>query len=130
MKEEPKTLPGQPADHEGPVFREPWEASAFAIVVKLSEAGYFTWPEWVECLSKEIAASEVRHHHEHDHARIHDHEEQAETTYYHRWFAALERMLAERNILALSILDARHHHLKDNPVPHDHVARREPICVA
>ena len=30
-------------------FAEPWEAKAFAIVVKLAEAGHFTWREWVEC---------------------------------------------------------------------------------
>lgn len=126
MEEELKTLPGQPVDHEGPVFREPWEASAFAMVVRLSEAGYFTWPEWVKCLSEEVAASEVRH----DHAHVHDREDEAGIEYYHQWFAALEKMLVKKKLLDLPVLDARHHHLKDNPVPHAHVARREPVCVA
>ena len=45
-----KALPfGSDADI---AFAEPWEAKAFAIVVKLAEAGHFTWPEWVECFSK------------------------------------------------------------------------------
>ena len=39
-----------PRDDEGPVFNEPWEASAFALAVRLSEEGHFTWPEWVAVL--------------------------------------------------------------------------------
>jgi hypothetical protein len=38
-------------------FAEPWEAKAFAIVVKLAEAGHFTWREWVECFAREVAAA-------------------------------------------------------------------------
>ena len=45
----------QPRDSEGPVFREPWEASAFAMVVKLHEGGHFDWSEWVKTLSQELA---------------------------------------------------------------------------
>ncbi|MGH6819857.1 MAG: nitrile hydratase accessory protein, partial [Methylocella sp.] len=40
---------------DDPVFREPWEAQAFAMAVKLSEAGHFTWKEWAEALGAEIA---------------------------------------------------------------------------
>jgi nitrile hydratase accessory protein len=36
-------------------FAEPWEAKAFAIVVSLNQAGHFTWSEWVECFSREVA---------------------------------------------------------------------------
>src|SRR5579862_2170062 len=38
-------LPRLPRDTGGPVFTEPWEAQAFALAVKLSEEGYFTWKE-------------------------------------------------------------------------------------
>lgn len=119
MKKEPKMLPGQPADHKGPVFREPWEASAFAIVVKLSETGCFTWPEWVECLSKEIAEAEARHGH--------DHEDETGIKYYYQWFAALEKVLVEKKLLDLPVLDARHRHFRDNPVPHAHVGHKDPL---
>jgi hypothetical protein len=34
-----KAPPGQPRDHEGPVFKEPWEAQAFALTLELHEAG-------------------------------------------------------------------------------------------
>jgi len=43
-------LPADLRDAEGPAFREPWEARAFAMVIKLHEAGLFTWPEWAETL--------------------------------------------------------------------------------
>ena len=43
-------LPGLPRDDDGPVFREPWEAQAFALAVALHERGVFTWPEWAQAL--------------------------------------------------------------------------------
>jgi len=52
-----RLLPGQPAENAEPVFREPWDAQAFALAVKLCEAGHFTWSEWAEALGAEIAAA-------------------------------------------------------------------------
>ncbi len=50
-----------PAEDGGDVkFAEPWEARAFAIIVKLADAGHFTWSEWVECFSKEVAAASAQ----------------------------------------------------------------------
>lgn len=71
-------LPGQPQHDGEPVFREPWEAHAFAMAVQLHERGLFTWPEWAAALSEEIGAGRG------------DGE-----TYYHAWLAALERLVAE-----------------------------------
>ena len=45
-----------PRDEGGPVFNEPWEAQAFALAVKLSEQGYFTWKEWAAALAEELKA--------------------------------------------------------------------------
>ena len=39
-------VPGIPRDADGPVFREPWEAQAFAMALVLHERGLFTWSEW------------------------------------------------------------------------------------
>ena len=39
-----------------PVFREPWEAHAFAMAVSLHQRGLFTWPEWAEALARQIGA--------------------------------------------------------------------------
>ncbi|HYM25496.1 MAG TPA: nitrile hydratase accessory protein, partial [Vicinamibacterales bacterium] len=50
-------LPPLPRDSEGPVFAEPWQAQAFALAVKLSDAGYFTWKEWAAALAAELAAA-------------------------------------------------------------------------
>ena len=39
-------LPPLPRDEGGPVFAEPWQAQAFALAVRLSAQGHFTWKEW------------------------------------------------------------------------------------
>ena len=51
-------LPAIPRDDDGPVFRAPWEAQAFAMAVMLHERGHFTWKEWAARLADEIAALE------------------------------------------------------------------------
>lgn len=73
-------LPGLPCNAEGPVFRAPWEAQAFAMAVALHQKGLFTWPEWVEALSAEIRAAQQ--------AGVPDTGE----TYYRHWLAALEKL--------------------------------------
>ena len=47
-------LPALPRDAGGPVFAEPWQAQAFALAVKLSEQGHFTWKEWAAALAGEL----------------------------------------------------------------------------
>ena len=73
---------------EDPVFRAPWEAQAFAMAVKLHEAGHFTWREWAERLAAEIAAARDRG--EHDDG----------TRYYHDWLATLEKLVAEKGLVS------------------------------
>ena len=99
------------------------------MAVKLSEAGHFTWSEWADFLAEEIRKAEAHDHHEDDHSHDDDHNRDG-SSYYHYWFAALEKLLASKNILGSDFVDTRHKYLKDNPVPHDHVARRDPVCVA
>jgi nitrile hydratase accessory protein len=62
-----------------PVFTEPWEAQAFALVVALHERGAFSWPEWSSALAAEIARD-------------------PRESYYHQWLAALEGLLAEKGV--------------------------------
>ncbi len=45
-------VPSIPCDAEGPVFREPWEAQAFAMALALHERGLFTWNEWAATLAR------------------------------------------------------------------------------
>ena len=47
-------LPELLRDKDGPVFREPWEAQVFAMVVSLHERGVFTWNEWAQALGKQL----------------------------------------------------------------------------
>ena len=54
------TLPRLPRDEEGPVFAEPWQAQAFALAVKLSELGHFTWNDWASALADEVKAAAAR----------------------------------------------------------------------
>lgn len=80
---------------EGPTFREPWEAQAFALAVSLAEAGCFTWPEWTEVLSHEIRAAQERGDRDSGH------------TYYQHWLSALERICAEKRLAGYEALRAR-----------------------
>jgi nitrile hydratase accessory protein len=92
---DPATLPAIPRDGEGPVFRAPWEAQAFAMAVMLHERGHFTWTEWATRLADEIAAARGRG--ERDDGR----------RYYHHWLAALEKLLADKRIVLADELRAR-----------------------
>ena len=41
-----EALPGIPRDENGPVFRAPWEAHAFAMLLALYQKGLFAWSYW------------------------------------------------------------------------------------
>lgn len=88
-------LPFQPQDAEGPVFREPWEAQAFALALSLHEKGVFTWTEWAAALSDEIKAAQAT-----GDADVGD-------TYYHHWLRALERLAAEKATVTPEELEDR-----------------------
>ena len=51
-------VPALPCDAEGPVFREPWEAQAFALAIDAHARGLFSWPEWAAELSAQIKAAQ------------------------------------------------------------------------
>ena len=69
-----------------PVFAEPWEAQAFALAVRLSEQGHFTWKEWAAALAAELKAAKDRG------------EPDDGSRYYHYWLAALERLVAAKGL--------------------------------
>jgi nitrile hydratase accessory protein len=95
-REAASSLPGLPRDADGPVFREPWEAQAFALAVALHGRGLFGWDEWAALLGEEIKAAQ----------RAGDPDTGA--TYYHHWLAALERMVSRKGIADGAAL-ARYH---------------------
>ena len=88
-------LPKLPRDAGGPVFAEPWQAQAFALAVKLSEQGHFTWKEWASALADEIKAAANRG------------EPDDGSRYYHNWLSALERLVTEKGLTNASALLAR-----------------------
>jgi nitrile hydratase accessory protein len=100
-------VPGIPRDAEGPVFREPWEAQAFAMALTLHARGLFTWSEWAATLAAEIRRAQAAG------------DPDTGDTYYRHWLAALERLVAEKGIAGAEML-ARYH------AAWDHAADRTP----
>ena len=88
-------LPRIPIDRDGPVFREPWEAQAFAVAIKLHESGLFTWVEWAESLSAEIAAAQKAG------------DPDLGDTYYQHWLKALETLVLAKTTLTAERLADR-----------------------
>lgn len=88
-------LPRLPRDDGGPVFAEPWQAQAFALAVKLSSEGHFTWKEWSAALADELKAAANRG------------EPDDGSRYYHYWLAALERLVAAKGLADPPALLAR-----------------------
>ena len=86
-----------PRDIHGPVFEEPWQAQAFALAVRLSEQGYFTWKEWAAALAAELKAAADRG------------QPDDGSHYYHHWLAALERLVTEKGLTDPAALLARKH---------------------
>lgn len=91
----PLRLPEQPIEGGEPVFREPWEAHAFALAVSLHRQGLFTWPEWADALAAQITLAQSR-----GDADLGD-------TYYRHWLAALELLVAAKGVSTADEL-ARH----------------------
>lgn len=69
-----------------PVFAEPWQARAFALTLKLSEQGYFTWHEWTTALARELKAVA-------DRGEVDD-----GSRYYNHWLKALEMLIVTKGL--------------------------------
>jgi nitrile hydratase accessory protein len=102
-----EAVPSIPCDAEGPVFREPWEAQAFAMTLALHQRGIFTWPEWAATLGDEIKRAQQGG------------DPDTGETYYHHWLNALERLVAEKNLSDRATLKRYHD-------AWDHAADRTP----
>ena len=102
-----RDVPSIPCDAEGPVFREPWEAQAFAMALSLHERGLFTWKEWAAALAEEIKIAQASG------------DPDTGTTYYRHWLATLEKLVAAKGVATLEI----QHRYRD---AWDHAADRTP----
>lgn len=88
-------LPRLPRDEGRPVFAEPWQAQAFALAVRLSAQGHFTWKEWAATLADELKAATDRG------------EPDDGSRYYVHWLAALERLVTTKHLADRSELLSR-----------------------
>src|SRR5881409_3952775 len=100
-------IPSIPHDADGPVFREPWEAQAFAMALTLHRRGVFTWPEWAAALAAEIRRAQQAG------------DPDTGETYYQHWLAALEALVAAKGITDCASLQRYHD-------AWDHAADRTP----
>jgi nitrile hydratase accessory protein len=90
-----QALPQLPREEGEPIFAEPWQAQAFALAVKLSEQGYFTWKEWAAALANELNAATSRR------------EPDDGSHYYDHWLAALEDLATIKGLVDSTSLATR-----------------------
>ena len=102
-----EAVPGIPRDADGPVFREPWEAQAFAMALALHARGLFTWNEWTETLAGEIRRAQGSG------------DPDSGETYYRHWLATLETLISAKGVATSETL----HRFRD---AWDHAADRTP----
>jgi nitrile hydratase accessory protein len=106
-----------PRDDGTPVFKAPWEAQAFAIVMTLHSQGLFSWDEWTKRLGEAIAAAQRRG------------DPDLGDTYFEHWLAALETLLVEHGLTTADVLARRMHVIQHEqtsaPDHHDHADHHE-----
>ena len=86
-------VPALPCDAQGPVFREPWEAQAFALAIDAHARGLFSWPEWAAELSAQIKAAQAAG------------DLDTGETYYRHWLAALESLTVQKGAVSRAQLE-------------------------
>ena len=97
----------QPGAGDTPVFSEPWQAHAFAMVLTLHERGLYTWREWADTLAAQIAAAQAAG------------DADQGDTYYQHWLAALETLVARKGASSAT-------ELARTACAWDHAAERTP----
>ena len=78
-----------------PIFREPWEAQAFAMTLALYERGLFSWSEWAAALAEEIKRAQAAG------------DPDDGSTYYRHWLHAIERLVGAKGIAGEGALAER-----------------------
>src|SRR6188472_847421 len=90
-------VPSIPRDADDPIFRQRWEAQAFAMALALHARGLFTWPAWADVLAQEIKRAQAAG------------DPDTGETYYLHWLNALERIVAAKGAADAQTL-ARYRH--------------------
>ena len=97
------------------MFAEPWQAQAFAMAVRLSAQGHFTWKEWAAALADELKTAADRG------------EPDDGSHYYEHWLAALERLVVAKALSNAHELDARKRAWAD---AYRHTPHGKPVMLA
>ena len=104
-----------PPEDGGPVFAEPWQATAFALAVRLSADGHFSWQEWTITLADELK-------------RASDRGDPGDgSRYYDHWLAALERLVVAKGLSDQATLLARKAAWAD---AYRHTPHGQPVALA
>lgn len=90
------------------VFQAPWESRLFGVTMALHRAGVFEWEEFRRLLIAEIRAWEE------------DRRSGRNWSYYARWQAALEALLARKGLCGPNELGRRVAALAARPAGYDH----------
>ena len=107
------TVPNKlPADAGERVFKAPWEARAFAMVVDMSQRGLFAWEEFRRLLVEEIARED----------RDAGPAGASGACYYVCWLRAAERLLSAKGLATPQELAAMKEHLTEQ-MTHEHAPR-------
>ena len=89
------------------MFREPWEAQAFALAIDAHARGLFSWPEWAAELSTQIKSAQAAG------------DPDTGETYYRHWLAALESLTIQKGATSRA-------QLEQVQVAWDHAAKATP----
>lgn len=79
-------------DQAAPSFDHEWQRRAFGLALALSEFGHYPWSEFQQSLIDAIGAWET--------TGGSDSDSHADWQYYDHWVAALEKVVAQRGLLA------------------------------
>jgi nitrile hydratase accessory protein len=108
-------LPLMPRNDDGPIFAEPWQAQAFAVVVELIESEKVTRTEWADRLGAVLQAAEDNGQYD------------TGVRYYDHWLTALEQLIVEKDLAEWQDLTsekesirANDHHRREHQLEHEH----------
>ena len=90
------------------LFEAPWQGRVFGMARVLAESGHYTWDEFRAHLIAQIGAWDRSS------------ESAADYHYYDHFLAALQTLLAEKQLLPAAVLEDRIRTFAERPHGHDH----------
>jgi len=91
-----KEVSNPPLKGDELLFKAPWQARAFSLVVTLHGDGLFEWNEFQNRLIEQVQEG-----------MFEEDEEDPEAVYYRQWIAAFEQLLADKELINDRMLEER-----------------------